>query len=115
MSGVTPIRMGSKDDRFFYSDLAIETLLTVRELYQLTYRTTEGFGRWIFDLMRFDLPIPDYTSLCKRAPKLGIDIVVSKKKGKIDVVLDSTGLKVYDGSVGSVIIVDPWWKRRCTG
>lgn len=45
--------------------------------------------------MQLDLPIPDYTSLCKRAAKLGIDIVVSKKRGKIDVVVDSTGLKVY--------------------
>ncbi len=33
--------------------------------------------------------------LCKRAAKLGIDIAVSKKKGRIDVVLDSTGLKVH--------------------
>lgn len=85
---------------FFYSDLAIETLLTIRELYQLSYRTTEGFGRWIFDLMQFDLPIPDDTSLCKRAAKLGIDIAVSKKKGKIDVVLDSTGLKVHGEGEG---------------
>ena len=29
-----------------YSDLAIETLLTMRELFQLPYRGTEGFGRW---------------------------------------------------------------------
>ena len=91
---------------FFYSDLAIETLLTIRELYHLTYRATEGFGKWIFELMRFDLPIPDYTSLCKRAAKLDIDIVVSKKKGKIDVVLDSTGLKVYG---------EGEWKTRTHG
>ena len=36
---------------FTYSDLAIETLLTMRELFQLPYRGTEGFGRWVFRVM----------------------------------------------------------------
>ncbi len=30
---------------FVYSDLAIETLLTLRELFRLPYRQTEGLGR----------------------------------------------------------------------
>jgi len=30
---------------FTYSDLAIETLLTLRELYRLTHRSTEGFAK----------------------------------------------------------------------
>ena len=45
--------------------------------------------------MQLDLAIPDYTSLCKRAAKLGIAILLTKKKGKIDIVVDSTGLKVF--------------------
>src|SRR5215469_7697353 len=64
---------------FVYSDLAIETLLTIRELYQLPYRTTEGFGKWIFGLMQLDLPIPDYTSLCKRAATLNLAFDLKKK------------------------------------
>ncbi len=80
---------------FFFSDLAIETLLTVRELYQLPYRATEGFGKWLFTLMQIDLPIPDYSALCKRAAKLDLAFDLKKKKGKINVIVDSTGLKVY--------------------
>jgi hypothetical protein len=80
---------------FVFSDLAIETLLTIRGLFRLPYRNTEGFGRWAFRVMKLDLTIPDYTSLCKRAAKLGIQIRVLPKKGKIDVVVDSTGLKVF--------------------
>ncbi len=80
---------------FVFSDLAIETLLTMRELFRLPYRNTEGFGRWVFKIMYLDLAIPDYTSLCKRAAKLGIQITIVQKKSKIDIVVDSTGLKVF--------------------
>ncbi|GHV09759.1 hypothetical protein AGMMS50229_20410 [Campylobacterota bacterium] len=80
---------------FVFSDLAIETLLAMRELFRLPYRNTEGFGRWVFKVMQLDLAIPDYTSLCKRAAKLGISILLTNKKGKIDIVVDSTGLKVF--------------------
>jgi len=80
---------------FTYSDLAIETLLTMREMLRLPYRGTEGFGRWVFQLMKLDLAIPDYTSLCKRAKKLDINISIRKTRGKIDIIVDSTGLKVF--------------------
>jgi hypothetical protein len=75
--------------------LAIETLLTMRELFRLPYRNTEGFGRWVFTIMQLNLAVPNYTSLCKRAAKLGVSILRTNKKGKIDVVVDSTGLKVF--------------------
>ena len=44
---------------FVFSNLAIETLLTIREMFRLPYRGTEGFGRWVFRLMQLDLAIPD--------------------------------------------------------
>lgn len=80
---------------FVYSDLAIETLLTLRELFRLPYRQTEGFGRALVKLMGVDVTIPHHTSLQKRAAKLGISIEVACLKGSIDLVVDSTGLKVY--------------------
>jgi hypothetical protein len=80
---------------FTYSDLAVESLLTIREFFRITYRATEGFGYSLATLMNVDIAIPDFTSLAKRAAKLGIDIDVTKDHGKIDVVVDSTGLKVY--------------------
>jgi len=67
----------------------------MRELFQLPYRGTEGFGRWVFRVMQIDLAIPGYTALCKRAKKLDIDLSIRKKRGKIDVIVDSTGLKVF--------------------
>ncbi|MEQ8849184.1 IS5 family transposase [Botrimarina sp.] len=80
---------------FVYSVLAIETLLLVRELFRLSYRQTEGFGRALAKLMNADVPIPDYTSLQKRAAKLGVSIDIEDLNGPVEVVADSTGLKVF--------------------
>ncbi|QDU88977.1 Transposase DDE domain protein [Pirellulimonas nuda] len=80
---------------FIYSNVAVETLLTIRELFRLPYRQTEGFGRALAVLMGAQVAIPDYTSLQKRAAKLEVSISVRQAKGPIDVVIDSTGLKVY--------------------
>lgn len=76
---------------FIYSAVAVETLLTLRELFRLPYRQTEGFGRALVKLMEVDVTIPDFTSLAKRAANLGISLDVRQAQGPIDVVVDSTG------------------------
>ena len=81
---------------FVYSDLAIESLLMLRELFRLPYRQTEGLARALVKLMDADVQIPDYTLLQKRAAKLNVAIEVAQASaGPIHVVVDSTGLKVY--------------------
>jgi hypothetical protein len=80
---------------FVYSDTAIESLLVLRELFRLPYRQTEGLGRSLTSLMQVDVAIPDFTSLAKRAAKLEITLDVADRKGPVDVVVDSTGLKVF--------------------
>jgi len=80
---------------FTYSDAAIECLLALRELFQLPYRQTEGLGRALVKLMDAEVAIPDFTSLAKRAAKLGVSLDLPAKQGPIDVVIDSTGLKVF--------------------
>jgi len=80
---------------FVYSNTAVECLLVLRELFQLPYRQTEGLGRSLVQLMEIALDIPDYTSLAKRAAKMGVSLDVRKHSGPIDVVVDSTGLKVF--------------------
>jgi len=80
---------------FVYSDLAIETMLTLRELFRLPYRQTEGLSRSLARMMQVDIPIPDFTSLAKRAAKLSIALSVADRTGPIDIVVDSTGLKVF--------------------
>lgn len=91
---------------FTYSDTAIECLLTVRELLKLPYRQTEGFSRSLVVLLGAKVAIPDYSSLAKRAAKLGVALNVAKKKGAIDIVVDSTGMKVFG---------EGEWKTRIHG
>jgi hypothetical protein len=53
--------------QFEYGDLAIECLLTLRAVYPLPLRATEGFARSLGELMAVDLPGPDYSTLGRRA------------------------------------------------
>lgn len=80
-----------------FTDSAIECCLTVRAVFHLPLRQTEGFLRSMFRLMGTDLPVPDYTTVCKRAGGLLVDLPLkgTAPGGKIDVVIDSSGLKVY--------------------
>lgn len=79
-----------------YSDLAIETILTVREVFHLTYRAVEGFSRSLFGMLGIEnTSVPDYSSLCKRAKTLNVAIKVQNKQGPLNVCIDSTGLKVF--------------------
>jgi DDE family transposase len=80
--------------QFAYSDLAIECLLTLRSVYHLTLRATEGFATSLFGLMQVDLTVPDYTTLCRRARTVRITLP-KRAEGPLHLVLDSTGLKVY--------------------
>ena len=80
---------------FVYSDTAVECMLVLRELFQLPYRQTEGLGKSLVELMQIELAIPDYTSLAKRAAKMGVSLDIAKHTGPIDVAVDSTGLKVF--------------------
>lgn len=92
---------------YLYSDVAIEALLTLRELFRLPYRQTEGLGRSLATLMQVTIPIPDFTSLQKRAAKLKIAIsVASVAQGPLHIIVDSSGVKVYG---------EGEWRVRCYG
>ena len=53
-----------------YADIAIEAALTIRMVFHLPLRQTEGFLRCLADLLAVDLPIPDHTTLSRRLQKL---------------------------------------------
>ena len=97
---------------FVYSDRAIETLLTLRELFRLTYRRTEGFAKSVLNLMQIVVAIPDFTTLAKRAKTLAVALNASKIKGRVALVVDSTGLKVY--GEGEWKVRKYGWSKRGT-
>jgi IS5 family transposase len=78
-----------------YSNLAIETALTLRLVYRLPLRQTEGFVTSIFDLMGLHLDVPDHTTLSRRGKTLKIKLKANCHIGSIDLIIDSTGLSVF--------------------
>jgi hypothetical protein len=78
-----------------YSDLAIEICSSIKILFKLGYRQTEGFIESLFEIMRVDIPVPSYSQINRRVRKLKISFEKFNKEGDIDIVVDSTGLKVY--------------------
>ena len=89
-----------------YSDAAISCALTIRSVFSLPLRQTTGFTRVFSRVMGVDLPVPDPRSLCRPAAKHQLPVISFLPRGPIDLVLDSTGLKVYG---------DGEWKARCYG
>jgi Transposase DDE domain len=57
-----------------YSDVAIETALTLRLLLHLPLRQTEGFLRSIFELMGVSLDVPDHTTMSRRSASLAVSL-----------------------------------------
>jgi IS5 family transposase len=78
-----------------YSDIAIETALTVGAVFRLPLRGTQGFVDSLLGLMNSDLKCPDYSTLCRRRGDLSVTIPPRKTTESLVIAIDSTGLKVY--------------------
>ena len=63
----------------------------------MTCRSVQGFFQGMVKLRGFlDMDIPDYTTLSRRASKLPVHYKLSRKRVIVsDIVVDSTGLKIY--------------------
>src|SRR3712207_1176758 len=53
-----------------YSDLAMTTALTLRTVFRLPLSQTEGLIGSILQLLGLDLPVPDFSTLSRRAQSL---------------------------------------------
>ena len=78
-----------------YTDMAIEVCLVVRKVYHLALRQTQGFMNSFFEQGNLNLRAPDYTTISRRSSSLPVDLSVVNKGNITDIVVDSTGLKVY--------------------
>jgi Transposase DDE domain len=78
-----------------YSDLAIETALTIKAVFGLPLRGTQGFVDSLFRLLGTPLKCPDYSTLSRRGGKLAVQISPRKTAEPLVIAIDSTGLKVY--------------------
>ena len=81
-----------------YADIAIEAALTIRMVFHLPRRQTEGFLRSLANLLEVEIPIPDHTTLSRRLRKLGeIRFCRLATDRPIHLLIDSTGLRIHVG------------------
>ncbi len=78
-----------------YSDLAIVTALTLRTVFHLPLRQTEGFVASLIGLMGLALKTPDHTTLSRRHRSVEVPHLPSSHKDPVHLVIDSTGLKMF--------------------
>ncbi|UXN57847.1 IS5 family transposase [Phyllobacterium zundukense] len=99
LSGWQAPRRKTRGGQHRYSDLAIETALTLGFVFGLRLRHAEGLLASVLQLMGLGLAVPDHTTLSRRArtwqsPRKRPDRQISTD-GPLHVLVDSTGLQVY--------------------
>ena len=115
-------RSGKRGASCFYSASAIQCALMVQGVYHLTLRGAQGFLQSVFGLMGLPLPVPNYTTLCRRRKTLEVNLTASASasasasvsasaSGGLHLVVDGTGLKVY-GEGEWKVRKHGWCKRR---
>jgi Transposase DDE domain len=78
-----------------YSSLAIATALTLKAVFRLALRQTEGLIGSIIGLLGLDLSAPDHTTLSRRAETLEMPRPRSDSDAEpVHLLVDSTGLKL---------------------
>ena len=79
----------------WYSPLAILTALTLRAVFHLALRQTEGLIGSIIGLLGLDLAVPDHSTLSRRAATLEVPRPRPRHDGApMNLLVDSTGLKL---------------------
>ena len=86
---------GARGGQQLYSDLAIETSLTLRAVFGLPLRQSEGFVGSLLQMLGLDqLAVPDHSTLSRRAQSLEVTTKTNQTSGPIHLIVDSTGLQI---------------------
>mgnify|MGYP002633688910 CR=1 FL=1 len=89
-------RRKTRGGQAVYSDMAITVCLTLGMVYKQPLRQTEGLVRGLFRIMGLDLPVPRASTFSRRGSGLSASTKSQTQlSGPIDLVVDSTGLKIF--------------------
>src|SRR3954452_25151396 len=97
--------------QYVYADAALKCVLTLRAVYHLALRATEGLARSVFALLEAALPVPSYSSLSRRAAEMDVALGALPRATPLHLVIDSSGFKVY-GEGEWTVRQHGWSKRR---
>jgi hypothetical protein len=97
--------------QYVYAEAAIHCVLTLRAVYHLALRATEGFARSVFALLKVTLPVPSYSTLSRRGAVLPVALGALPRATPRHLVIDASGFKVY-GEGEWKVRQHGWSKRR---
>src|SRR3954449_4544431 len=94
-----------------FSSLAITTALTLKAVFRLALRQTEGLIGSVIRLLGLDLATPDHTTLSRRTETLEVPRPRSSSDAEpVHLLVDSTGLKL--SGAGAWLVEKHGTKRR---
>ena len=102
---------GCRGASCLYSDAAITTALLLKAVYRLPLRATQGLLASLLQALGLSLPVPHYSTLCRRQASLQVAVSCRKPGEALHLVVDSTGCKVY-GEGEWKVRQHGWSKRR---
>jgi hypothetical protein len=77
-------------------DGVIQMLLALKSVYRLPLRALKGFATSLQQLALPGLPVPNYSTLSRRAKSLRVSLPVLRNAGEaVHLLVDSTGLKLF--------------------
>src|ERR687894_1025724 len=88
-------RRSTPGGQAWYSDAAIELVLTLRLVFQLALRQAESFAASVLRLLGQELRVPDHTTLSRRGRGFAGRRPEVVPHGPMHLVIDSTGLKLF--------------------
>lgn len=91
-----PVKTGKRGRPQEYPDAVILCALHLKAVYRLPFRATEGFLGSVIKQLGLDLCAPNYTTLSLRQKNLSVPLPQhARKEESLNLVIDSTGLKVF--------------------
>lgn len=95
-SELSEMNKGKIGPKYQYPDTFVLFLLIIRDAFGLSFRILEGYSSEFFG------KVPDYSRIQRRINKLPLEliqkinkeVIISKTKGKLDIIADATGMQI---------------------
>lgn len=99
-------RRGQRGAPTTYSASLMLCLLTLKAVYHLSNRETQGFMQAVLRLLNVSYAVPHHTTLSRRGRQLAVPLRARRASQPLHLLVDSTGLQIQG--------VSPWreWQGR---
>jgi hypothetical protein len=78
-----------------YADIAIQCMLTLKAVFDLPLRATQGLVGSLIELLHLPITVPDYSTVSRRQQNLNVPLQMQEKNKPFHAVFNSTGLKIF--------------------